>query len=144
MSANRSEPLVHKIVLAGLLGWIVPGLGHFVAGDKRRGAILLITMAATFWGGVAVAGVHSTIQPKARKAWFMAQICTGGHALATWGLGRTLPQQRANHDSEEIGIIYTGVVGLLNILVIIDAMAATDPKYVRIDPRIPPSKRGEQ
>ena len=32
---------------------------------------------------------------------------------------------------EETALIYTGVAGLLNVLIIFDALATADPKYVR-------------
>jgi len=146
MVARKSKPSIEKIVLAGLLAWVLPGLGHVWVGQRRRGLILMIVIALTFWGGVAVGGVQSTVQPRARKAWFLAQICAGSHTLATYTWGRIRakehPDERAGQLAEEVAIIYTGVVGMLSILVILDAMASADPNYVRTVAYAPPPKRG--
>jgi hypothetical protein len=148
MAQRTDQPPLHRVVLAGGLAWILPGMGHVYGGDRRRGLVLLVVMSATFWGGVAIAGVQSTVQPRARKAWFLAQVCAGTHTLVafTWGTSRAqqFPKERAQHMAEEIGIIYTGVIGLLNILVILDAMAAVDPKYVRTPARPSPRQRGNR
>lgn len=147
MVSRSDEPSFAKIVLTALLAWLVPGLGHIYAGRRRRGTILLITIAATFWAGVAIGGVQSTIQPTVRSAWFIGQMCTGGHALAAWAWGRSRaathpvskhPNERAGFLEEDVAVIYTGVAGMLNILIIIDALASMDPKYVPLGARPPP------
>jgi hypothetical protein len=157
-TAVRSEsPPLSRYALVGLLAWLVPGLGHIYAGQRKRGWILLITIAATFWSGVAVGGVQSTVLPKMppdpitkraprdRQTWFVAQMFCGVHTLATLGLGewRTarVGVHRADFTAEDLAIIYTGVAGLLNLLVILDAVAACDPNYVRLGSR-PPPRRG--
>jgi hypothetical protein len=133
--AQSSEPSMGRVLATGVLAWLLPGLGHIFNGDRKRGLILLIVIAATFWGGVAVAGVQSTFEPRGKTLWFMAQICAGGHTLLgmTWG-----EAVKANGDAPlagfvatDVAVIYTGVAGLLNIMVIIDALLATDPRYSR-------------
>ncbi len=134
-SANSTEPPFIRIAIAGLLAWILPGAGHVYLGEKKRGIILMIVVAATFWGGVAVAGVQSSVQPTRRKAWFVGQICTGSHALVALGVGKfranSHPKERAGFAEEDVAIIFTGVAGMLNILIILDVLAMTDPNYVR-------------
>ncbi|GJM26550.1 MAG: hypothetical protein DHS20C16_29650 [Phycisphaerae bacterium] len=135
MTAKRNEPSFVRIATAGLLAWVLPGLGHVYLGDKKRGMILMVVVAATFWGGVAVAGVQSSVQPNRRKAWFVGQICAGSHTLAALGWGqlreRSHPNVRAGFVEEDVAIIFTGVAGMLNILIILDVLAMTDPNYIR-------------
>lgn len=156
-TVRSANPSLARFALVGFLAWLVPGLGHIYLGQKRRGWILLITLAATFWGGVAVGGVQSTVLPRSpseppahaaprdRPTWFFAQLCCGVHTFATlgWGEWRTARHGvfRADFTAEDIAIIYTGVAGLLNVLVILDALAACDPNYVRLGSR-PPPRRG--
>jgi TM2 domain-containing membrane protein YozV/DNA-directed RNA polymerase subunit RPC12/RpoP len=68
--------------VAGLLAWIVPGLGHLYLGHRARGITILVVITSTFWCGVAIGGVKSTVDLKENRIWFLAQICTGGQAIA--------------------------------------------------------------
>lgn len=120
-----------KTVVSAILGWLVPGLGHIYLGHRVRGVILLVTISATFWGGVAVGGVKTTVQPNERTAWFVAQICTGANCLADLAWAKTIPnpgpgeysEYVVHAPSEDIAVVYTGVAGLLNILAIFDALS---------------------
>ena len=48
MTAKRNELPFLRIATAGLLAWLLPGLGHIYLGEKKRGWILMITVAAVF------------------------------------------------------------------------------------------------
>jgi len=122
--------------IAGLLAWLAPGLGHLYLGHRVRGLVCLVTITVTFWTGVAIGGVQATVDPHERTLWFMAQLCTGGNALAAYGLHsivepKPTPGQRpaatlAHWLSADVGVHYTGVAGLLNLLVILDALGRAD------------------
>ena len=128
-----NEP--HRIPLAGLLSWLVPGLGHIYLGDRVRGSVCLVAITATFWTGVAIGGAGTTIDPTDRTLWFAAQMCSGVNAIT----GVALHSQVVKHWSDqvkadamarwpatEVGVHYTGVAGLLNLLVILDALARAE------------------
>lgn len=126
---------IFRAGLAGLLGWIVPGLGHVFIGDRVRGIICMATIVLTFWTGIAIGGVRGTVDPRERTLWFMAQLCTGTNAGLAYVIrenivsGDSLTQRASSPPpwvSSEIGVHYTGVAGLLNILVILDAMARAE------------------
>ena len=63
-----------------VLAWLVPGVGHMYIGRPARGVIILLTIAATFWAGVAVGGVL-TVDRYDEPWWFVAQIFAGVHGL---------------------------------------------------------------
>lgn len=132
---------------SAVLAWIMPGLGHLYLGHRVRGWIFLATITLTYWTGIAVGGVHGTIDPKEHPWWFVAQLCNGGHTSAAYLLRSTLepaefvtvtpaahygprpvkPLVHYGHWlSIEIGTVYTAVAGLLNILVILDAIVRAD------------------
>jgi len=126
-----------RIPLTGVLAWLVPGLGHLYVGQRARGWVCLVTITATFWAGVAIGGVQGTIDPRGeRELWFVAQICAGGNALAGYMWHVLAPPPPPTRPgvigatgpilSTEVGIHYTGVAGLLNLLVIFDAIARAD------------------
>ena len=125
-----------RIPLAGLLAWVLPGLGHVYLGERRHGLIHLVVIGATFWGGVALGGVQNTVKPKERTAWFMAQLSTGtfaGAALA-WSQALSDTTPFYTRATEDVAIVYTGVAGLLNLLVILDALvrAELSPQGARL------------
>ncbi len=134
MSRPDAHSPIH-IPLTGLLAWIVPGLGHLFIGERTRGLIFMVTISATFWAGIAIGGAGSTIDPQHRKLWFTAQLLTGGQSLVAVALHQkaiapyppsSKPPVIGHWLSIDVGTHYTGVAGLLNLLVILDAIFSAD------------------
>ncbi len=131
MGRTRSEGTEIRAIVAGVLAWFVPGAGHFFLGERWRGSVFLAVITVTFWCGVAVGGVRSTVDPVAHKHWFLAEMLTGSNTIAALALSAQLPRTEAGAPSpylavwpaDDIGIVYCGVAGLLNLLVVIDAVA---------------------
>lgn len=130
--------------IAGILAWVLPGLGHIYLGERKRGLILLLAITLTFWAGVAVGGAGPTVNPRERKLWFMAQFLTGPQALVAYSMSnKALARAKVGNSvslshwlNVDVGIHYTGVAGLLNLLVILDAIARSEaPRPSRRDPR---------
>lgn len=124
-----------RAVVAGLLAWLVPGLGHFYLRQYWRGAVFLAVITVTFWCGVAIGGVVNTVAPRSHPAWFVAELCTAGNSLGGLALRRSLPEiseksaspYLATWPADDIGLVYCGVAGLLNVLVVLDAIARGGP-----------------
>ena len=145
---------LNRTPIVGLLAFLVPGLGHLYLGDRARGIIFCVVITVTFWGGVAIGGVRSTIDTQERKAWFLAQLCSGSNTLviltARWIAPTHLDPEkgdfpRAYWPAEDIAVVYTGVAGLLNLLIILDALVRSElasmlPRPIRHG-REPPDKR---
>ena len=121
--------------IAGFLAWIIPGLGHIYLGHRMRGLILLVTISVTFWTGVAIGGVRGTVDPKERSLWFIAQLCTAGNTVSSFYLHQSVAARPSMNDeasvvphwaSVDVGVHYTGVAGLLNLLIIFDAIARAE------------------
>ena len=119
--------------LTGMLAWVVPGAGHFYLGMYLRGIIIFLTIGGLFWTGVAIGGVRSTVDPQHNKPWFVGQMITGVNGLAALSLRRSVYGDapggvtgpalgRSALKTRDIGIVYSGVAGLLNLLVVFNAM----------------------
>lgn len=153
--------------LVALAGWILPGLGYVLIGQRARGLIAGITILATFVLGLLIGGVRVVDVPgydakgqqlilrlpngqqvwalKYRfvgevfnKPWYIAQTLVGpANIVATWGSLETARQgtPQATARIYDIGVLYTAVAGMLNLLVIIDAA------YRSTKPR-PPASEG--
>jgi hypothetical protein len=134
-----------------MLAWLIPGLGHIVLGHKTRGIICLVAVTLTYWTGVAIGGVgvvdskrpprfstaHSQEYyegtPRAvqsRSWWFFGQIMAGGYTLGAMTVSRYVDSHSPTGTprylawpSGDIAAVYTGVAGLLNLLIIMDAWA---------------------
>jgi hypothetical protein len=73
--SKRANP-----ILAAILAWIVPGLGHIYLGRKVRGIVIGLAIAATFWTGIALGGVL-TVDKQNERWWYLAEMITGAHGL---------------------------------------------------------------
>ena len=69
--------------VAGVLAWILPGVGHLYLRRPVRGVIIFVTIAALFWGGVAMGGVL-TVDQYNERWWFAAEMLAGAHGLIAW------------------------------------------------------------
>jgi hypothetical protein len=107
---------------AGLLAWLVPGAGHFVAGAPRKGVVFLIVLTAMFAIGIAFRGelfAFDTSDPLVFLA-ALAQWALGVPRILTGVLGGGHGDVRAI--TYEYGNTFLIVGGLLNTLVVLDAV----------------------
>lgn len=82
MKSKNRHPGVAEFV-ATVLAWLVPGLGHIYLGRRVRGIIIMVTMTAAFWTGIAMGGVM-TVDYRTERWWFAADMVTGIHGLVSW------------------------------------------------------------
>ena len=123
--------------LAWLLGWLVPGAGHWYIGQRARGAVLAGALIGCFVAGALIGG-RSTVS-RDHPEYLVLQWGAGLPAAAAWALGSPLasdlPVAR-----RELGLLYTLVPALLNIVAAVDAAA----RAVGADPGAPvPAARRE-
>jgi hypothetical protein len=149
-------------VLAGLLAWLIPGLGHLYQGRWAKGVLFFVCIMGTFlyglylgsdpefgWGRV----VYASWEPEDRHPYYFCQIGVGLPALpalvqairvrggkAPLGTfmappkGHTLDAiHRRLARYFQLGEVFTAIAGLLNVLAILDACAGP----------VPPGKREE-
>jgi len=105
-----------------VLAWLVPGAGHFLAGQTRKAAIFFVVLTAMFVFGLLFSGqlfAFDTSDPLV----FLA-------ALAQWALGgpRLLAALAGGGRGDVVAVTYEYgntffiVAGLLNSLIVLDAM----------------------
>jgi hypothetical protein len=136
------------MAIAGVLAWILPGAGHLYIGERTRGIIFLVTIAVTFWTGVAIGGVKNTVNPRDRSLWFLGQICAGGHTLATLAWSKAIPEpaeqgstsRYAYGRAEEVSVVYTAICGMLNVLIILDALVRAEKRPGAVPARASPAR----
>lgn len=136
--------------MAAILAWLMPGLGHWWIGDKPRAIVLFIVVTTTFWGGVAVGGVRTVVSERENGPWIAAQLCMGPQAMVALLKSHALRSEEAKDPSlnfkapwpsGDIGVIYAGVAGLLNLLVILDVLARVEYLHEAAKPGAPAALR---
>lgn len=125
---SESPPGAKNAVIAGVLAWAFPGAGHWYLGWRAHGVLFGVVIVGLFWGGMLIGGVKSTVDPAANKPWFVAQACSGVNPLVALGVDKVFKSRSRSSfaRANELGIVYSGIAGLLNLLVVLDAAARAE------------------
>ncbi len=152
MTSTHESPRPSVHVLAAFAGWLAPGLGHALIGEKQRGLIIAaavggLWIAGLLLGGVTVIDRYAPPEgeqgmPVRRLALpFLGQVMiapscviavwNARYAVPTWGYPPPAPRDQVAHKPpfspsfgrmNEQGVLYTALAGLLNLLAIIDVL----------------------
>jgi hypothetical protein len=110
-------------VAAGLLAWVWPGLGHLYLHRRGKGLVLMGAILALFVLGVAMDSrlqLHLGLEDPLALLFSLAQMGVGAPYILARMLGFEAGQ--VTSAAYEYGNTFTAVGGLLNILVILDAV----------------------
>ena len=139
MSAAAAHPAtVPPPPLVALAGWLLPGAGYWLIGQRTRAITVGITILLLFAFGVLISGIRvvqapdmtspgNVAQKILTRPWFIGQVLTGPVGIVSAYISDQLAQSPTYHAIEakarlaEIGTLYTAVAGMLNLLTIIDA-----------------------
>jgi hypothetical protein len=108
------------LVVVGLAGWVIPGGGHFLIRQPRRGVIIFLAVSLTFGLGLYVGSI-GVIDSIGGWAWYLAQMLAtpAVRIFDSMARGDAYPTMGRSCD---MGQIYTAVAGLLNLLSILSAV----------------------
>ena len=129
---NMPPPVV------ALAGWLIPGAGYWLIGEKKRAITVGVTIIAMFVFGILVSGIRvvqapdlatpgGVMQKALSRPWFIGQVLNGPMGIAAAWVSDQLAQSTQYKTIEakarlaEIGTLYTAIAGMLNLLTIIDA-----------------------
>lgn len=109
-----------NIWFAMVLGWLVPGLGHFYARRRLHGVFYLTMIAGVFIAGMLISG-GTAVNYDIHRWYFLCQLMAGPATLAVEYfrgdeaiyLGETISVLM--HQS---GTVYVAVAGVLNLIAI--------------------------
>lgn len=118
--AVRDSP---RTVAAALLAWVFPGLGHLFLRRIGKGLILMGCVIALFVLGVAMDSslrIHLGLEDPLALLFSLAQMGVG----APYVMARMLGYETGlvTSPTYEYGNTFTAVAGLLNILILLDAL----------------------
>jgi len=117
----ENQPLTAMSVIAPAVGWLIPGAGHLVQKRWIRGLLILVSIFAMFFLGLAMQG--RVYAPNSGDILdmlgFIGDLGAGALYIITrmndWGQGAI---QRATAD---YGTKFIIVAGLLNLIAAVDA-----------------------
>ncbi|MEM9419696.1 MAG: DUF6677 family protein [Planctomycetota bacterium] len=131
---------------AAFLGWLLPGLGHFILGQPHRAVILGTTIGSLWLSGLLIGGI-SVIDRNDHPAWFLGQMLIAPSFAANQYRVKLVREHDGTFDPEdnppfepafarahEQGTLFTSLAGLLNLLAIIDVLYR-DPRDSRDAPK---------
>lgn len=119
--------------MAGVLAWLWPGLGHISLGQRRRGGFIMFGVLFLFLGGLLIGGIDC-VDRQRDFLWFLAQAVCGPIAFAADWINQNAIQSLASAQPDryyrfialnkpnEMGTLFSALAGLMNLVVILDAM----------------------
>ena len=117
MTEKSKVDNVLLLTVVALLAWAIPGAGHFAIKENKRGIIIFITITITFLAGIYVGsiGIIGT------SPWYAAQLITSPVVAYLANIASAGGYESYGKPSD-IGLIYTTIAGMLNLLCIISAV----------------------
>jgi hypothetical protein len=146
--ADERRVMIPPPPVVALAGWLLPGLGYWLIGQRTRGLVIGITVIALYVAGPLMGGVrvievpgydangapianYSLFNEIRSKPWSITQVMVGPLGIASgaasvWAAhpadGQTVARGARVHGRlYEIATLYTAVAGLLNLLAILDS-----------------------
>jgi hypothetical protein len=120
-TAQTEFPINTMGVVAPIAGWLVPGLGHLIQKKWIRGVLLMMSVLAMFFVGLAMEGklYAANTGDILEMLGFVGDLGSGllyffSHAQG-WGEGAV------SHAMADYGTKFMIVAGLLNIISAVDA-----------------------
>jgi len=107
--------------LGVVLGWIVPGLGHWIAGLRTKALVYFFVITLTFVAGVALAQGRN-LDYQRDWLYFLAYGWNAGATALGWLLTRHLEVDHVI-PTLQVGYLYSAVAGLLNVVAVMDFVA---------------------
>ena len=104
-----------------LAGWLVPGLGHWMQGRRKRALIVFVMLVGLFVLGTVLAE-GSNLDRERHFYYWSGQFMAGAPVMVLEALHG---HARLTHDIQyaDVGLVFGCLAGLLNILCLLDVQA---------------------
>ena len=106
------------------LSWLIPGLGHWQAGQRDKGLVMGGAVILVFAFGLLCSMGHA-VDRGLQPVWWVGQVLFGGGVLFA-GIF-TAPLEFTRHPQFfDLGLVLCTAAGLLNLVVMIDAYTVAE------------------
>ena len=133
MAYSSESPRWH--VVAAIAAWLVPGLGHWLLGQRRRAVVLCVSISFLWAGGFIIGGIN-IFDRNAHPIWFAGQMLIAPSILVEkWHVSLQgvdamparpdeayIPYVPSYSHIHEQGVLYAALAGMLNLLAIMDVL----------------------
>lgn len=109
-----------------LLGWLVPGLGHWLIGRKDRALFFGAQIVGLFLIGLLLSDFRCVSPFDRHPIWALIQI-PGGLLTAATALATAALEIRADSAYYPVGCLYVSAACLLNVVALCDLYDLTEP-----------------
>jgi len=114
----KKLPAVAYLFLVGVAGWWIPGMGHWLTGRPKRAALIFFSIMFAFLLGIWLSSIAVI---DAKTPWYWAQLLNSP-AVAYLAHVSKVFSLESYGKPREIGEIYTGIAGMLNLLCVVNAV----------------------
>lgn len=130
--ATAPAPVAHPALCAGL-SWIVPGLGHALAGQRGKGLLVGAAVMVVFAAGLLFSHGHAVDRATASVWWIGQNLCGLGSLFAALV---TAPWPMVGAPAHlDLGVVLCTVAGLMNLVVMVDAYTVAERSVFPVVPR---------
>ncbi|MEW6745018.1 MAG: DUF6677 family protein [Planctomycetota bacterium] len=112
--------------LALLLTWVFPGAGHWLLGRRRKGIYFFVLITALYVAGMILADFLN-VSPQRYWFHYLAEVLYGAATLVATIATHSLRVESFNPYAD-VGVLYTSVAGLLNVIVMVDIYEIVNPR----------------
>lgn len=118
------RPPVNPAFAAGI-SWLLPGVGHALAGQRGKGLLVGGAVAIVYAIGMLATEGHAVDRAIA-SVWWVGQSLFGGGALFAALVTAPVPMGPEFPEHLELGTNLCTVAGLMNLVVMVDAFTAAE------------------
>ncbi len=125
MAATQNTDALKKpqqgfVYLPLIVGWLVPGAGHFLVRKWGRGALLAVSILSMYGLGLAMQGkVYTGAHDILDMMCMVGELCSGLLHFVSCALG--LGADSLQVTTADYGTRFIVVAGLLNVIAAVDA-----------------------
>ncbi len=130
---NSTPPTIQ--IVAPILAWLIPGLGHWSLGYRQRAIFIGIGILSMYICGLLIGSVN-VINKTDGFWWYCGQTMIGPAtpAINAWRASHKYPDDPADSSNattyaspsfakvNEVGTLYTTLAGMLNLMMILDVL----------------------
>ena len=110
--------------LAAAVSWILPGSGHYLAGQKQKGLLMGAAVLIVFTFGMIFAQGHAVDRPMLPAWWIGQSMCGVGVIFASLV---TAPMRFSELPAfYDLGLILATVAGFMNVIAMTDAYTVAE------------------
>ncbi len=124
---NKLRQRIIRFYLAVFAGLLVPGGAHIILGKTFKGVVFVIVILSTFFLGLMITKNYAFTQQAHDRhpVMYWLQYLVGAPAMISSSMkpGFDTPDAFKSPKMFEIGILYSAIAGLLNLLIFIDGIA---------------------